>query len=52
MAEDAIGKVFFTAWEDGLLVEQLISDPFFKFVYWLEQTKYTIASGTIISIKT
>lgn len=28
------GKVFFTAWEDGLLVEQLISDPFLKFVYW------------------
>lgn len=34
LAEDAIGKVFFTAWEDGLLVEQLISDPLLKFVYW------------------
>lgn len=30
LAEDAIGKVFFTAWGDGLLVEQLISDPFFS----------------------
>lgn len=33
LAEDAIDKVFFTAREDGLLVEQVISDPFFKFVY-------------------